>query len=421
LSGYIYRFIKEDNVYQWIKITDEDIVNAMSAASNAQDTADNKRRIFVVQPSTPYDKGDLWHVTNVDGVDFKICTKTRSKNESYSASDWENVEKSKDYIDSQISDLDDALDDLQDNINAFGKDLILTATEASMITIDLEKATSDSENLVIMAASLGITTERIDYDNAVQEIYSYLYTNWLEKEYPLEITEIQVSAVTDCFNDIEKKKTILINKISEVRNDNLKNYVDNNAVMQDFDYNKTKISQQEGIEVFDNLNNRVLQMGGIAVGSNPNVKDAYGFKAPHTDGSFSAMVKDGFIRKWEHGESAYLNDIHIMQSISTGNDRDEPLMITLELPERFKGRSNTKIMLIPYAFNTSLLGRARYGSFYVTLRRMSLALHVDNMYWNLTKPKIDITAYLLISLVGDDGEIEIIYRDISFDLIAIGV
>ena len=39
--------------YNWTPIADSDAVKALQAAAQAQDTADQKRRIFVVRPTTP--------------------------------------------------------------------------------------------------------------------------------------------------------------------------------------------------------------------------------------------------------------------------------------------------------------------------------------------------------------------------------
>ena len=46
--------------FTWALIVDTDAQNAYVAALNALDLADNKRRVFTVTPSGPYDKGDLW-------------------------------------------------------------------------------------------------------------------------------------------------------------------------------------------------------------------------------------------------------------------------------------------------------------------------------------------------------------------------
>ena len=62
LTGYGYRFKYDETSRQWswVRITDVDVTKALADAAKAQDTADHKRRVFVVQPTPPYDQGDLW-------------------------------------------------------------------------------------------------------------------------------------------------------------------------------------------------------------------------------------------------------------------------------------------------------------------------------------------------------------------------
>ncbi|MBP3920832.1 MAG: hypothetical protein J6D28_04630 [Bacilli bacterium] len=59
-TGYAYMFQVNNNVYSWEHIVDKDLTDALALANAAKDTADSKRRIFVVQPTPPYDNGDLW-------------------------------------------------------------------------------------------------------------------------------------------------------------------------------------------------------------------------------------------------------------------------------------------------------------------------------------------------------------------------
>ena len=60
-NGHSYRFMKTgEDEFEWTLIQDSDIQNALTTANNAQDTADNKRRVFVTTPVPPYDIGDLW-------------------------------------------------------------------------------------------------------------------------------------------------------------------------------------------------------------------------------------------------------------------------------------------------------------------------------------------------------------------------
>lgn len=112
-TGYVYRFMLDNSVYKWIRITDEDIGAAMTAASKAQDTADGKRRVFVTQPVPPYDKGDLW-CTGSSG-DILTCMTAKASGEPYAASDWQKLNKYTD--DSAVKALDNKLNSSEEIFN----------------------------------------------------------------------------------------------------------------------------------------------------------------------------------------------------------------------------------------------------------------------------------------------------------------
>ena len=70
--------------YAWALIEDSKAISAYEAASNAQDTADGKRRVFVDTPYPPYDVGDLW----VDGKELRRCITSKTSSQSYNVNDW---------------------------------------------------------------------------------------------------------------------------------------------------------------------------------------------------------------------------------------------------------------------------------------------------------------------------------------------
>lgn len=74
----------------WDEIKDATAIAAAQAASDAQDTADSKRRVFTVQPTTPYDIGDLWSAGPTG--DLKRCKVSRVSG-AYVAADWELASK----------------------------------------------------------------------------------------------------------------------------------------------------------------------------------------------------------------------------------------------------------------------------------------------------------------------------------------
>lgn len=90
-TGYCYRWQQAGGVYSWVRITDTDVTRALADAKKAQDTADNKRRVFTAQPVPPYDTGDLW-VQGANG-DIMRCQTARAKGASYNASDWVKASK----------------------------------------------------------------------------------------------------------------------------------------------------------------------------------------------------------------------------------------------------------------------------------------------------------------------------------------
>lgn len=83
-TGYAYRYSFDNNVYTWTKITDTDVTKALAIANNAKDTADSKRRVFVVEPTPPYDCGDLW----IKDEELYRCQTTKAETETFEENDW---------------------------------------------------------------------------------------------------------------------------------------------------------------------------------------------------------------------------------------------------------------------------------------------------------------------------------------------
>ena len=106
-AGKSWRWVKEeDGTYKWTPIADSDAVKALQEAARAQDTADAKRRVFVVTPTTPYDVGDIW--TQGEGGDIMRCIESRATG-NFESSDWDKASK---YTD------DTAANEAQDTANS---------------------------------------------------------------------------------------------------------------------------------------------------------------------------------------------------------------------------------------------------------------------------------------------------------------
>ena len=103
-TGYCWRFSRNEdtNAFEWVVIEDSAIISALQKAAKAQETADNKRRVFLVQPTPPYDAGDIWvnatYPANYTGAtdeanhnynnDILKCVTAKASGSSFSIDDW---------------------------------------------------------------------------------------------------------------------------------------------------------------------------------------------------------------------------------------------------------------------------------------------------------------------------------------------
>ena len=129
-AGQYYRFENNNGVYSWQILTDSAISEAlaqaaaaMAAAEEAQETAGDaegiakmKGRIFVVQPTPPYDQGDLWF-NNTESV-IKVCMTARASG-NFVSSDWVKRDNYADYneLDAWLAQYSDTIRDILDQVD----------------------------------------------------------------------------------------------------------------------------------------------------------------------------------------------------------------------------------------------------------------------------------------------------------------
>ena len=101
-GGRAYSFERsaDGTSYQWLEITDADVLKSFEAANHAQDTADGKRRVFVAQPTREqaYDVGDLWvnatfssHTIEYDN-DVLRAVSAKAAGDEFSIAHWKPVQ-----------------------------------------------------------------------------------------------------------------------------------------------------------------------------------------------------------------------------------------------------------------------------------------------------------------------------------------
>lgn len=179
-AGKSWRWVKEeDGTYKWTPIADSDAVKALQEAARAQDTADAKRRVFVVTPTTPYDVGDIW--TQGEGGDIMRCIESRATG-NFESSDWDKASKYTD--DTAANEAKDEIANLQFGArNYIAKQFIREWNSVKEGVTDVVTSGADADG-------------------------TYLYVNWSKLlKAGLAATNIpQVSTVPDCFGGQIKYK-----------------------------------------------------------------------------------------------------------------------------------------------------------------------------------------------------------------------
>ena len=171
-TGYAYRFMVQNGIYSWSRLADSDVTTALQNAAKAQDTADNKRRVFVTTPTPPYDVGDLW-VQGSNG-DIKRCQTAKTSSQSYAAADWVLASKYTDdtAADAVASDLSNykntvsttyatkaSLTQTADQIKSEVSEEYLTKDDAGTTYATKSSVTSVEQNVDSLTSTVSETTE----------------------------------------------------------------------------------------------------------------------------------------------------------------------------------------------------------------------------------------------------------------------
>lgn len=172
-TGYSYRFTLENGVYNWIKLTDSDITEALALANSAKDTADSKRRVFMSEPVPPYDNGDMWIKDN----EIWICQISKPLGEIFESSDFINNLKYTD--DTLASEVDGKLTIVSGKVTTIEQnvDKISQQVEENKYFVDSEG------NKQLISSSMTEMTQEV---NGLQIEVSQFNTNLGENYYTKE-------------------------------------------------------------------------------------------------------------------------------------------------------------------------------------------------------------------------------------------
>lgn len=239
ITGFAYRFTRYNddvNPYAWNRIKDNDIVQALEAANNAQITADGKMKIFYNTKPTDYQVGDVWILpadTIINGVQYykgDILTAT-VKSTEFNEKHWtkkvryigskelnDNIDK----VNKKINDISaTTLPGLNDKFNEFAKDGILDSSEKARLTDLLNQANNEvlsvNEQITNIIKSDYLTNDNINKDKLIKA-QTTLSTAWTEYKTLIDTLIASTNSITkNNIAEASSKYTNLQNSIKAVK------------------------------------------------------------------------------------------------------------------------------------------------------------------------------------------------------------
>lgn len=294
-AGKSWRWVKEeDGTYKWTLIADSDAVKALQEAARAQDTADAKRRVFVVTPTTPYDVGDIW--TQGEGGDIMRCIESRATG-NFESSDWDKASK---YTD------DTAANEAKERLAAMSSDGTLSKEEKPAVRQQWSQIQKEYAKYQTDATSFGVSITALK--GAYDALAAYLSSIGLTSDTDTTIVPDTFNQkFADYYAEVSRFSNLVAQKQADEAVDNLqvgaRNYIAKqfirewNNVKEGVTDVVTSGADADGTYLYVNWG-KLLQAGLAATNLSQvsTVPDCFGGQIkykPNTPYVFKARIKQG--------------------------------------------------------------------------------------------------------------------------------
>lgn len=294
-AGKSWRWVKEeDGTYKWTPIADSDAVKALQEAARAQDTADAKRRVFVVTPTTPYDVGDIW--TQGEGGDIMRCIESRATG-NFESSDWDKASK---YTD------DTAANEAKERLAAMSSDGTLSKEEKPAVRQQWSQIQKEYAKYQTDATSFGVSITALK--GAYDALAAYLSSIGLTSDTDTTIVPDTFNQkFADYYAEVSRFSNLVAQKQADEAVDNLqvgaRNYIAKqfirewNSAKEGVTDVVTSGADADGTYLYVNWD-KLLQAGLAATNASqvPTVPDCFGGQIkykPNTPYVFKARIKQG--------------------------------------------------------------------------------------------------------------------------------
>lgn len=214
-TGKAYRFAKDSNTYKWTIITDTDIAKALSDARMAQETANGKMKVFSVQPTTPYQVGDIWVNATYpsDGSTYKNevlrCQTNKAAGSQFAIGDWIKASK---YTDDTVANAaKKAAEDAQKAAQTAQTDIKNLGNTVTDNKKEFDNYVTDGYLEPSEIAAMAQDSKRLEDDfAAAQKSYNEVKDAEVLKD-TKELTDL-----TSAFTDLSDAKKELIKHLSDI-------------------------------------------------------------------------------------------------------------------------------------------------------------------------------------------------------------
>lgn len=294
-AGKSWRWVKEeDGTYKWTLIADSDAVKALQEAARAQDTADAKRRVFVVTPTTPYDVGDIW--TQGEGGDIMRCIESRATG-NFESSDWDKASK---YTD------DTAANEAKERLAAMSSDGTLSKEEKPAVRQQWSQIQKEYAKYQTDATSFGVSITALK--GAYDALAAYLSNIGLTSDTDTTIVPDTFNQkFADYYAEVSRFSNLVAQKQADEAVDNLqvgaRNYIAKqfirewNSVKEGVTDVVTSGADADGAYLYVNWS-KLIQAGLAATNASQvsTVPDCFGGQIkykPNTPYVFKARIKQG--------------------------------------------------------------------------------------------------------------------------------
>ena len=294
-AGKSWRWVKEeDGTYKWTPIADSDAVKALQEAARAQDTADAKRRVFVVTPTTPYDVGDIW--TQGEGGDIMRCIESRATG-NFESSDWDKASK---YTD------DTAANEAKERLAAMSSDGTLSKEEKPAVRQQWSQIQKEYAKYQTDATSFGVSITALK--GAYDALAAYLSSIGLTSDTDTTIVPDTFNQkFADYYAEVSRFSNLVAQKQADEAVDNLqvgaRNYIAKqfirewNSAKEGVTDVVTSGADADGAYLYVNWG-KLIQAGLVATNASQvsTGPDCFGGQIkykPNTPYVFKARIKQG--------------------------------------------------------------------------------------------------------------------------------